>query len=158
MIPEIDISRAALMLKRYGENAELESATRVDEFAAKGDFDGVTLRRHILHAVAELSNTASSRPAQRTGRAGTGAQAPRETRLLGMAAYRHFDASTPAAGRLSRLPATEPARSRLRSRRLPQISPISLPLHVDVLMQGRPDEGASRCRIVARRGVHSRPG
>jgi hypothetical protein len=38
VIPEIDIWRAAnLMLKRYGDNAPEESATRVDELTAAGD-------------------------------------------------------------------------------------------------------------------------
>jgi hypothetical protein len=39
VIPEIDIWRAAqLMLKRYGEKAEAESAARADdELAAAGD-------------------------------------------------------------------------------------------------------------------------
>ena len=37
MIPEIDIWRAAtLMLKRYGEKALEQSATRADELAAEG--------------------------------------------------------------------------------------------------------------------------
>ena len=41
MIPEIDIWRAAnLMLKRYGEKALEERATRADELAVDGDHDG----------------------------------------------------------------------------------------------------------------------
>jgi hypothetical protein len=40
VIPDIDIWRAAnLMLKRYGEKALEESATRADELAANGDHD-----------------------------------------------------------------------------------------------------------------------
>ena len=40
MIPDIDIWRAAtLMLKRYGENAHKESATRADELETEGDHD-----------------------------------------------------------------------------------------------------------------------
>lgn len=41
MIPEIDIWRAAaLMLKRYGEQALEESAARADELMSAGDDDG----------------------------------------------------------------------------------------------------------------------
>jgi hypothetical protein len=40
VIPEIDIWRGAdLMLKRYGEKALEESATRADELATDGDHD-----------------------------------------------------------------------------------------------------------------------
>jgi hypothetical protein len=40
VIPDIDIWRAAtLMLKRYGENAQQESAARADELANEGDHD-----------------------------------------------------------------------------------------------------------------------
>jgi hypothetical protein len=63
MIPEIDIWRTAnLMLKRYGANAEIESAVRVDELAAEGDLDGAAVWRRIMHAVAELANTTPSGP------------------------------------------------------------------------------------------------
>jgi hypothetical protein len=48
VIPEIDIWRAAtLMLKRYGEKALEESASRVDELATAGDDDGVAIWRRI---------------------------------------------------------------------------------------------------------------
>jgi hypothetical protein len=41
LIPDIDIWRVAqLMLKRSGEDAELESAKRADELAEAGDHDG----------------------------------------------------------------------------------------------------------------------
>ena len=41
VIPEIDIWRAAtLMLKRYGEKALEESASRVEQLASAGDDDG----------------------------------------------------------------------------------------------------------------------
>jgi hypothetical protein len=46
VIPEIDIWRAAnLMLKRYGADAEIESARRADELAAEGDLDGAAVWR-----------------------------------------------------------------------------------------------------------------
>jgi hypothetical protein len=56
------MSAANLMLKRYGENAEIESGTRVDELAADGDLNGAAVRRRITHAVAELANTTPSGP------------------------------------------------------------------------------------------------
>ena len=55
MIPEIDIWRAAtLMLKRYGEKALEQSATRADELAADGDHDGAATWRRITSAVGQL--------------------------------------------------------------------------------------------------------
>jgi hypothetical protein len=41
VIPEIDLCRVAnLMLTRFGDNAEVESAVRADELTAAGDHDG----------------------------------------------------------------------------------------------------------------------
>jgi hypothetical protein len=58
VIPQIDIWRVAtLMLKRYGGNAEAESARRVDEFAADGNDAGVAVWMRIIDAVAQLTNT-----------------------------------------------------------------------------------------------------
>jgi hypothetical protein len=63
VIPEIDIWRAAnLMLKRYGEKALEQSATRADELAADGDHDGATTWRRITAAVAELANNTPPGP------------------------------------------------------------------------------------------------
>jgi hypothetical protein len=63
VIPEIDIWRAAnLMLKRYGEKALKESATRADELAADGDYDGEVTWRRIADAVGQLANTTPSGP------------------------------------------------------------------------------------------------
>ena len=46
MIPEIDIWRAAaLMLKRYGEQALEESVARADELMLAGDDDGAVTWR-----------------------------------------------------------------------------------------------------------------
>jgi hypothetical protein len=57
VIPDIDIWRAAnLMLKRYGEKALQESATRADELAAAGDHYGEATWRRITNAVSELAN------------------------------------------------------------------------------------------------------
>ena len=58
MIPEIDIWRVAnLMLKRYGDNAEEESARRADELVADGDDAGVAVWRRIIDAIGQLVNT-----------------------------------------------------------------------------------------------------
>jgi hypothetical protein len=63
VIPEIDIWRAAtLMLKRYGEKALEESATRADELAADGDHDGADTWRRITAAVEQLANTTPPGP------------------------------------------------------------------------------------------------
>jgi hypothetical protein len=63
VIPEIDIWRAAtLMLKRYGEKALEESASRVDELATAGDDDGVAVWRRISDAVGQLVNTTPPGP------------------------------------------------------------------------------------------------
>ena len=41
MIPEVDIWRVAnLMLKHYGDEADIESAIRAEELAAAGDWVG----------------------------------------------------------------------------------------------------------------------
>ena len=63
MIPEIDIWRAAnLMLKRYGEKALEESATRADELAAADDHDGAATWRRITNAVVQLANNTPPGP------------------------------------------------------------------------------------------------
>jgi len=63
VISEIDIWRAAtLMLKRYGEKALEQSATRADELAADGDHDGADTWRRITAAVVQLSNTTPPGP------------------------------------------------------------------------------------------------
>jgi hypothetical protein len=57
VIPEIDIWRAAaLMLKRYGEQALEESAARADELMSAGDDDGAVTWRRIMDAVTQLEN------------------------------------------------------------------------------------------------------
>jgi hypothetical protein len=63
VIPEIDIWRAAtLMLKRYGDKAFEQSATRADELAAGGDHDGADTWRRITAAVEQLANTTPPGP------------------------------------------------------------------------------------------------
>ena len=64
VIPEIDIWRAAtLMLKRYGEKALEQSATRADELAADGDHDGALTWRRITRR----RRAARQHHAERTG-------------------------------------------------------------------------------------------
>jgi hypothetical protein len=63
VIPEIDIWRAAaLMLKRYGEQALEESALRADELMSAGDDDGAASWRRIMAAVTQLANKTPSGP------------------------------------------------------------------------------------------------
>jgi Family of unknown function (DUF6961) len=63
VIPEIDIWRAAtLMLKRYGDKALEESATRADQLDAEGDPDGAAIWRLIGRAIEQLANTTPSGP------------------------------------------------------------------------------------------------
>jgi hypothetical protein len=58
VIPEIDIWRVAtLMLKRYGDNGEAESARRADELWADGDTAGAAVWRRIIDAIGQLANT-----------------------------------------------------------------------------------------------------
>jgi hypothetical protein len=63
MIPEIDIWRAAnLMLKRYGDAALEESASRADELAAQDDHNGAAVWLRITDAVGQLANDTPSGP------------------------------------------------------------------------------------------------
>jgi hypothetical protein len=58
MIPEIDIWRAAnLMLNRYGDEADIESAIRAEELAEAGDRAGEAVWRRIIDAIGQLENT-----------------------------------------------------------------------------------------------------
>jgi hypothetical protein len=63
MIPEIDIWRVAnLMLKRYGYQAEVESARRADELWEVGDAAGVAVWRRVTCAVRQLVNVTPPGP------------------------------------------------------------------------------------------------
>ena len=63
MLPEIDIWRVAnLMLKRYGEEADIESAIRAEEFADAGDWAGEAIWRRIVDAIGQLENTTPPGP------------------------------------------------------------------------------------------------
>jgi hypothetical protein len=58
MILEIDIWRAAnLMLKRYDDEADIESAIRAEELAEAGDWAGEAVWRLIIDAIGQLGNT-----------------------------------------------------------------------------------------------------
>ena len=58
MIPEIDIWRVAkLMLERYGDQAEAESAIRMQELAFNGDRAGAAIWRRIIDSIEQLVNT-----------------------------------------------------------------------------------------------------
>ena len=48
--------------KGYGDNAEVESARRVDELAEAGDYDGEAVWRRIIDAVGQLANTTPPGP------------------------------------------------------------------------------------------------
>jgi len=57
LIAEIDIWHVGnLMLKRYGEEAPAESASRADELAAVGDYKGSAVWRRVVDAVEKLAN------------------------------------------------------------------------------------------------------
>jgi hypothetical protein len=63
MIPEIDIWRVAnLMLKRYGDEADIESAIRAEELSEEGDHNGAAVWRRVIDAIAELLNTTPPGP------------------------------------------------------------------------------------------------
>ncbi len=49
MIPDLDIYRSAnLLVKRYGEDAELEAASRVDAMIKAGDPEGLAVWKRIF--------------------------------------------------------------------------------------------------------------
>jgi len=63
MIPEIDIWRVAyLMLKRYGDEADIESAIRAEELAEVGNQLGEAIWRRIINAIVQLENTTPPGP------------------------------------------------------------------------------------------------
>ena len=63
MIPEIDIWRVAkLMLKRYGDQAQAESAIRMQELALNGDSAGAAVWQRVTDAIGQLVNTTPPGP------------------------------------------------------------------------------------------------
>jgi hypothetical protein len=58
VIPEIDIWRVAyLMLNRYGDEADIESAIRAEELTEAGDHNGAAVWRRVIRAIAQLAIT-----------------------------------------------------------------------------------------------------
>ena len=63
MIPDIDIWRVAnLMLKRYGDEADIESAIRAEELFEEGDHNGAAVWLRVIDAIAQLLNTTPPGP------------------------------------------------------------------------------------------------
>ena len=63
MIPEIDIWRVAhLMLKRYGDEADIESAIRAEELPEEGNHNGAAVWRRVIDAIGQLVNVTPPGP------------------------------------------------------------------------------------------------
>ena len=61
MISDVDIWRAAnLLIRRHGEDAEVEAAKRADQMLDRGDLDGSAVWRRIRRAIVELQAPANS--------------------------------------------------------------------------------------------------
>lgn len=61
MISEIDIWRTAgIMIKRYGDTADIEACRRADELGGKGDRAGMRVWLRILDAIDRLQNVQPS--------------------------------------------------------------------------------------------------
>jgi hypothetical protein len=57
-VDEKDIFRAAhAMIKRFGEDADVEAAVRADELLKQGDANGAAAFRRIVRAIKELERT-----------------------------------------------------------------------------------------------------
>ena len=55
MISDLDIWRAAnLLIRRHGEDAEIEAAKRADQMLERGDLDGQVVWKRIRRAIVEL--------------------------------------------------------------------------------------------------------
>jgi hypothetical protein len=50
------------MLKRYGGEADIESAIRAEELAENGDWAGEAVWRRIIDAIGQLENTTPPGP------------------------------------------------------------------------------------------------
>ena len=60
--PALSDARNNLVLKRYGNMAPEESASRADELAADGDNARMAVWRRIIDVIAELANATSPGP------------------------------------------------------------------------------------------------
>jgi hypothetical protein len=55
MVPDIDIYRAAnILIERYGDNAVIEAAKRLDTMLERGDLAGRDVWRRIRQAIDDL--------------------------------------------------------------------------------------------------------
>jgi hypothetical protein len=50
------------MLKRYGDEADIESAIGAEELADEGDDNGAAVWRRVIDAIAQLLNTTPPGP------------------------------------------------------------------------------------------------
>jgi hypothetical protein len=50
------------MLKRYGDEADIEGAIRAEELFEEGDHNGAAVWRRVIDAIAELLNTTPPGP------------------------------------------------------------------------------------------------
>lgn len=65
MIPEIDIWRTAgIMIKRYGDAADIAACMHADEFGAMGDCAGMRVWLRILGAIDQMQNVQSGETRQ----------------------------------------------------------------------------------------------
>jgi hypothetical protein len=63
VIPEIDIWRVAyLMLKCYGDEADIKSAIRAEELGEAGDWAAAAVWWRIINAIGQLENTTPPGP------------------------------------------------------------------------------------------------
>ena len=63
MIPEIDIWRIAnLMLKCYGDEADIESAIRAEELFDESDHNRAAVWLRVIDAIAQLLNSTPPGP------------------------------------------------------------------------------------------------
>jgi len=63
MTPEVDIwGRAKLLLDHYGDQAEVESAIRMQELALNGDSAGAATWRQIVDSIEQLVNVTPPGP------------------------------------------------------------------------------------------------
>lgn len=57
MTPDLDIWRcAAMMIKHYGDTADIEATAKADEYLAKGELDGQRVWMRIARAIDEMSS------------------------------------------------------------------------------------------------------
>jgi hypothetical protein len=102
VIPEIDIWRAAnLMLKRYGDKALEESATRADELTAAGDDNGAaTWRGSPPRSTSSPTTHRPDRCTDRNAPVTTRRHPPPSTGGLFLLFYREYGRTAESCGEL----------------------------------------------------------